>query len=486
MTATSPILVWLRRNLRVGDNRALKAAADRGGPVIPVFIWDDDPASGCASRWWLQCSLKGLRRDLLAIRSCLVVRKGDAFKVLAGLVLETGAEAVLWDKSFEPAQRKTDDTIRKKFKRAGIFCDALNDTLLFDPARVLNKQGTPYKVFTPFWNYCLSLEEPAAPAKSRVKLLAPTRWPRSEEIETFGYGRQVKWPSKMEAFWEPGVQGAAATLRKFLGGNIDAYPEERDRPSADGTSQLSPHLHFGEISARKVWDEVRKTMATERRPGLIRASEAFLRQIVWREFANSLLYHFPKTVSEPLRKEFSKFPWRNDARLLHAWQRGETGYPIVDAGMRQLWETGWMHNRVRMIAASFLVKDLLQPWQTGAAWFLNTLVDADLANNTFGWQWVAGCGADAAPYFRIFNPVLQGEKFDPKGEYVRRWVPELAQLPARFIHSPWRASPEILTKAGVCLGKHYPDPVVDHDAVRKRALVAYSRLRKQRGNKFVA
>lgn len=285
----------------------------------------------------------------------------------------------------------------------------------------------------------------------------------------------------MKPSWRPGARGASVALQDFLERKIGHYPVERDHPATDGTSRLSPHLHFGEISAREVWQEVRKHMASDRRPGVVRSSETFLRQLVWREFAHYLLFHFPETVSKPLRKEFLKFKWKKDARLFRAWQRGRTGYPVVDAGMRQLLATGWMHNRVRMIAASFLVKDLLQDWQDGAAWFMDTLVDADLAQNTLGWQWIAGCGADAAPYFRIFNPVLQGEKFDPQGDYVRRWVPELSKVPTRFIHSPWRASPEVLAKAGVRLGKDYPAPGVDHDAARKRALFAYSRMRKDRG-----
>jgi deoxyribodipyrimidine photo-lyase len=282
----------------------------------------------------------------------------------------------------------------------------------------------------------------------------------------------------MECLWDPGALGALVALRKFLERKIEDYPAGRDRPAIDGTSKLSAPLHFGEISARQVWHAVRKHMASDRRPGVVRSSEAFLRQIVWREFAHYLLFHFPETVSKPLRKEFMKFPWKKDRKLLRAWQRGMTGYPVVDAGMRQLLETGWMHNRVRMIAASFLVKDLLQDWRDGAAWFMEMLVDADLANNTFGWQWIAGCGADAAPYFRIFNPVLQGEKFDPQGDYVRRWVPELSKVPAKFIHSPWRAPSEVLLKAGVCLGKDYPAQLVDHDGARKRALFVYYRLRK--------
>ncbi len=315
--------------------------------------------------------------------------------------------------------------------------------------------------------------------KLPARFSAPAVWPRSEKIESAGLDPRGKWAAKMESFWKPGATGALTSLRKFLSAGVEEYPLGRDHLAEEGTSKLSPHLHFGEVSARQVWHEARRNAVSNRRRGMARASEAFLRQIVWREFAHYQLFHFPETVSVPLRKEFSGFSWKKDARLLCAWQKGETGYPVVDAGMRQLWRTGWMHNRARMIVASFLVKDLLIDWREGAAWFLETLVDADLANNTFGWQWVAGCGADAAPYFRIFNPVLQGEKFDPAGAYVRRWVPELSRVPARYIHAPWQAPSEILARAGVRLGKNYPAPVVDHDAARKRALFVYSRMRKK-------
>jgi len=459
----------------------LKTAAGRFKSVLPVFILEDPSILDIASGGWLERSLENLKKDLVARGSRLILRKGHAFKVLTSLVNETGAGAVLWDKSFEPAQRKADDVIRKELTRSGILCDTLNDALLFDPARILNKQGTPFKVFTPFWNHCLSLKEPAVPVKLPARLAAPSKWPYSETMKGLGLGQRAAWMKKMAPFWKPGARGAAATLRRFLNGKIENYPAERDRPATDGTSKLSPHLHFGEISARQIWDEVHKNRAADHGPGVGRASEAFLRQLVWREFAYYQLFHFPETVSSPLRKEFSRFKWKKDAQSLRKWQKGLTGYPLVDAGMRQLWRTGWMHNRVRMIVASFLVKDLLISWQEGAAWFMETLVDADLANNTFGWQWVAGCGADAAPYFRIFNPILQGKKFDPQGDYVRRWVPELSKVPEGFIHTPWQAPREVLAKAGIRLGKDYPAPIVDHGAARKRALFVYYRMGKNRG-----
>ncbi len=478
--ADKPSLVWLRRNLRLDDNRALIAAAERGGAVIPFFIFGDDLDPASAGHWWLEHSLQAFQRDLRSARSRLILRSGDPAKVIPALVEETGAAAVFWDASFEPAQRRADERLSVILAREGVLGRSFHDGLLRDPAELLTKQGTPFKVFTPFWNHCLSRGEPSAPQKSPAFFRAPRVWPRSETCDERRCARALKWAVKMEPWWKPGEAGAWEHFRSFLGEKLGDYREGRDRPAEDGTSRLSPHLHFGEISVRRIWQEMQRHRAKDRRPGSARASEAFLRQILWREFAAGLLFHFPKTVNEPLRESFGKFEWKQDPQRLRAWQKGMTGYPIVDAGMRQLWATGWMHNRVRMIAASFLVKDLLIDWKKGAAWFMETLVDADLGNNTFGWQWVAGCGADAAPYFRIFNPVLQGEKFDPEGTYVRRWVPELAKAPKRFVHAPWKAPREVLDEAGVQLGRDYPAPIVDHDAARKRALLLYFRMEKTR------
>jgi len=314
----------------------------------------------------------------------------------------------------------------------------------------MNANGRPYQVFTAFWRACQAMPEPGVPLPAPECIPAPERWPESLAIEELGLDPIPDWAGGLREVWTPGEAGAMRLLREFLA-RADGYADERDRPDRAGTSRLSPHLHFGEVSARQVWHAARGV-------------EPYLRQLGWREFSAHLLHHFPHTATEPLRPEFRAFPWRMDAAALRAWTRGRTGYPLVDAGMRELWHTGWMHNRVRMVAASFLVKHLMIPWQEGAAWFWDTLVDADLANNTMGWQWCAGCGADAAPYFRIFNPVLQGEKFDPEGAYVRRWVPELADVPARFVHKPWLA-PEP--------PREYPAPIVDHDFARLRALAAY-------------
>jgi deoxyribodipyrimidine photo-lyase len=325
------------------------------------------------------------------------------------------------------------------------------------------------------------LGEPAEPQPAPTKLAASEKWPASLALGELRIEPRIPWDTGMRKSWSPGAAGAAREIERFLADGLEDYTTERDRPDHAGTSRLSPFLHFGEIGPRQVWYAVRRA-TRERHPRKHKEiAEPFLRQLVWREFAHHLLYHYPNTVTEPLREEFAAFPWHEDPLGLRAWQRGATGYPYIDAGMRQLWTTGWMHNRVRMAVASFLVKDLLIPWQLGAQWFWDTLVDADLANNTLGWQWTAGCGADAAPFFRIFNPVGQGERFDPEGSYVRQWVPELAKLPGEWIHKPWEAPAGVLQAAGVELGETYPRPIVDHAAARKRALEALRTITGKRG-----
>jgi deoxyribodipyrimidine photo-lyase len=324
-------------------------------------------------------------------------------------------------------------------------------------------------VFTPFWRACRALPPPDTPRPAPGKISKPRTWPASIPLDDLELLPTIGWDAGLAAAWSPGEAGARQRLREFVAHGLTYYHEERNRPDHAGSSRLSPHLHFGEISPR----QIRHAVARKRSTG----AETFLTEIGWREFAQHVLYHFPHTADAPLRVPFRRFPWNSDRRALRAWQRGRTGYPIVDAGMRELWTTGWMHNRVRMIAGSFLTKDLLISWREGARWFWDTLVDADLASNTLGWQWVSGCGADAAPYFRIFNPVTQGEKFDPQGVYVRRWVPELARLPDRWIHRPWSAPVDVLGAAGVRLGRDYPRPMVDHDQARRAALAALETIR---------
>ena len=472
---------WVRLDLRLADNPALNAAVQRGSAVVPVFIWSPEEEApwqpGAASNWWLHQSLAALDAQLRAAGSRLVIRRGPTIETLRDLLKETGATAVVWNRRYEPAVIARDKSIKETLLTEGIELESFNAALLHEPWTIQNQSGKPFQVFTPFWRHCLVKPDPAEPLQRPKQLASPARWPKSLALEELKLEPRIPWADGFRAVWQPGEAGAAAALKQFLSRAFDDYSGQRNRPDVVGTSRLSPHLHFGEISPRQVWHGL-KTMAGRR--GLTDAQwrgSQFLAEIGWREFAHHLLYHFPHTPTEPLRADFKKFSWRENASWLRAWQKGRTGFPIVDAGLRELWATGWMHNRVRMIVASFLVKDLLLSWQEGARWFWDTLVDADLANNTLGWQWTAGCGADAAPFFRIFNPTTQGEKFDPDGTYIRRWCPELAKLPTKWIHQPHAAPPEILRAVGLVIGRHYPEPIVSHAIARDVALEAFARTK---------
>ena len=476
----NPSLVWFRNDLRLDDNPALQAAIDRGSPVIPVFILSktDEGSwkSGEASEWWLHQSLASLDASLRSLGSRLILRKGPSATVLHELLRETGADTVFWNRRYEPAVRETDSKVRTSLQQAGITTSDFNSQLIFEPWEIATKEGRPYQVFTPFWRACLQkgLSSKVIPAPR--KLPSPKAWPDSAPLASFQLEPTRDWGDGFKAYWSPGCQGAQQRLKEFLQQAVTQYSVDRDHPAVVGTSRLSPHLHFGEISPRAIWYAVQQLTGSA---GDHAGAETYLKEIGWREFAHHLLYHFPQTTDHPLRSEFANFPWEDNGPGLKAWQRGRTGYPIVDAGMRELWKTGWMHNRVRMIVASFLVKDLRLHWGHGARWFWNTLVDADLASNTLGWQWSAGCGADAAPYFRVFNPVLQSQKFDPEGEYLARWLPELASLPPKWIHAPWTAPSEVLRFAGVSLGKTYPRPIVNHDEARDLALNAFQKIKRR-------
>jgi deoxyribodipyrimidine photo-lyase len=465
----------------MADNPALQAAIRRGA-VIPVFIHapeEESPWSpGGASRWWLHQSLKSLDASLRAIGSRLVIRRGPTLSTLRALLEECGAGAVFWNRRYEPGVIARDQQVKEALRAEGVEAESFNGALLHEPWTIQNQSRKPFQVFTPFWNHCLAKGDPSAPLPAPGALTSPARWPESLQLEELELEPRIKWAEGIRAAWQPGELGAAKHLKQFLADAFPDYTNQRNRPDLRGTSRLSPHLHFGELSPRQIWQAVAAHGRRHRTPtdAANWRSSQFLVEIGWREFAHHLLYHFPHTPTEPLRENFKTFPWRKDAEFLHAWQKGQTGYPIVDAGMRELWATGWMHNRVRMIVASFLVKDLLLSWRDGAAWFWDTLVDADLAQNTLGWQWTAGCGADAAPYFRVFNPVSQGEKFDPEGDYVRRWCPELARLPNKWLHQPWQSPPLIAAQAGVKLGRDYPEPIVSHAIAREVALEAFARL----------
>ncbi len=483
----NPILLWFRQDLRLQDNAALHAAlaANRatGAAIVPVYILDDAGECtwrpGAASRWWLHHSLAALAGALHERGSRLVLRKGESEAALRELARETGAGALYFNRRYELPAVARDSWIESELAGAGLEVRTFAATLLHEPHEIANKQGRPFQVFTAYWRHCLNLHV-APPLKVGPELFpAPANWPRSMELAELGLLPRGGWAAEFSETWQPGEAGAWRRLNDFVSGAMDDYATARDQPAEEGTSRLSPHLHFGEMSPRQVWAAVRKSGAASGVFPPSKGAGVFLTQIGWREFAYHLLFNFPHTAELPLRHEFVNFRWATDpgGERLRAWQRGQTGYPIVDAGMRQLWRTGWMHNRVRMVVASFLVKHLRLPWREGAAWFWDTLVDADLANNTLGWQWSAGCGADAAPYFRIFAPVLQGRKFDAAGDYVRRWLPELARLPAKYIHAPWTAPAEVLAAADVRLGENYPRPIVDHDTVRAEALAAFRELR---------
>jgi deoxyribodipyrimidine photo-lyase len=471
-----PILVLISNILRLDDHPALVKACQSGAPVIPVYILDDRGAGdwrlGGARRWWVLQSLTALAARLEAMGSGLVLRAGDVPEEVTALLADTGAQAVYLTRGYSPAARKAEEDIHALCREQDVACRRFAGNLLLEPEQVRNKTGGVYEVFSPFWRRALELIDHTAPLDAPETIPAPDTWPDSAALDELGLApRPAHWAEPIAEAWTPGEAAAHERLADFLDGVVGSYKADRDKPGIDATSRLSPYLANGEISPRRLWFNAQRCM--EESTGTQQGADWFLRELGWREFSHHLLYHFPELPAQPLKDKFTAFPWREGVdEGVRAWQRGRAGFPIVDAGMRQLWQTGWMHNRVRMIVASFLVKDMLWHWRTGEDWFWDTLVDADLANNAASWQWVAGCGADAAPYFRIFNPVTQGEKFDPQGDYIRRFVPELAELPNDYIHKPFEAPAEVLDRAGVTLGETYPAPILDRKAARERALAA--------------
>jgi deoxyribodipyrimidine photo-lyase len=474
--AARPALVWFRSDLRLADNPALRAAAASERPLIAVYVLDDDNAGdwkrGGASRWWLHHSLDALAQSLEQRGGRLVLKRGKADIIIPELVDETGAQAVYWNRAYEPWAIARDKALKSALSDAGVTARSFKGALIVEPWEIATKQGNPYKVFTPFWKAIKAGHAPAEPVGVPDRLIFADP-PEGDALADWGLTPdKPDWSGGLQESWTPGEAAAYGRLGAFIRQGMDGYDSARDKPAETGTSRLSPHLHFGEISPRQIWHAIRQSPL-----GQSEDADSFLSEIAWREFSHNLLYHFPDFPHANFQSRFDGFDWTGTQAEYEAWTKGLTGYPIVDAGMRQLWRTGWMHNRVRMIAASFLIKDLLIDWRRGEAWFWDTLVDADLANNAAGWQWVAGSGADAAPYFRIFNPVSQGEKFDPNGDYVRKYVPELAKLPRRVIHAPWTADRATLAQAGVTLGKDYPKPIVDHAEARKRALSAFEKIK---------
>lgn len=475
-------LVLFQDNLRLADNPALSAALATGDPIIPLFVLDDlspgDWRLGAASRWWLHNSLAALNEHLERKGSRLILRRGALADAVERLFDETEIGGVYFERGYAPWSPGVEQNLKSICDNQGVCCKRFAGRLLFEPEAVRTQQGHPYTVFTPFWRACQAGPPPAQPVPEPEALLAPGSWPISidlSELELLPQG--IDWTGGLCAAWEPGEMGAEKRLTSFLGEGLAGYKDRRDSPAlAHATSNLAAHLRFGEISARSIWWAVKA--AVELDTSVADNGTAFLRQLAWRDFSTHLLANRPGLPERPLKEQFEAFAWTESTMPhLKKWQRGQTGFPIVDAGMRQLWQTGSMHNRVRMIAASFLIKDLLIDWREGERWFWDTLVDADIANNAASWQWVAGCGADAAPFFRIFNPVLQGEKFDSEGAYVRRYVPELAALPTTYIHKPWEAPDAILSSAGIELGADYPRPIVDRKITRQRALDAYAAIK---------
>ena len=468
LASPPPVIVWFRRDLRLADNPALTEAVASGAPVVALFV--HDPAGpprpiGAASAWWLDKSLRSLAADLAARGASLVLRRGDSLDVVRDVAAETGASGVYWNRLYDGASVARDTAVKTALTGLGIACRSFNGAVLNEPWAVKSGGGDPYRVFTPYWRTARTTAGDTAPLPVPPRLATPHVPPASDRIDEWRlHPRKPDWSGGF-ADWTPGEAGAAARLDAFLDGAAARYADARNTPGVEGTSRLSAHLHFGEISPRQVWAACEAAALHGDAP--LGQIEVFQKELGWREFNQHLLFHFPHMTSRNFNPAFDAFVWHDDSVGLTAWREGRTGYPIVDAGMRQLWATGWMHNRVRMIVASFLVKDLLIDWRVGEAWFWDTLVDADVANNVAGWQWTAGSGADAAPYFRVFNPILQGERFDPNGDYVRGWVPELADLAPARIHQPWaHVSP-----------KRYPAPIVDHAAARDRALAAYKGLK---------
>ncbi|MDH6294648.1 deoxyribodipyrimidine photo-lyase type I [Agrobacterium fabrum] len=473
---TAAVIVWFRKDLRLSDNLALLAAVEHGGPVIPVYLREESSGPlGGAQEWWLHHSLAALSSSLEKAGSRLVLASGDAERILRDLISETGADTVLWNRRYDPAGMAADKALKQKLRDDGLTVRSFSGQLLHEPSRLQTKSGGPYRVYTPFWRALEGGEEPHAPVDAPKSLKAPEVWPKSEKLADWKLlPTKPDWAKDFSDIWTPGENGALEKLDDFIDGALKGYEEGRDFPAKPATSLLSPHLAAGEISPAAVWH------ATKGLSRHIASNDIsrFRKEIVWREFCYHLLFHFPELGEKNWNDSFDAFSWRDDEKSFKAWTRGMTGYPIVDAGMRQLWQHGTMHNRVRMIVASFLIKHLLIDWRKGEKWFRDTLVDADPASNAANWQWVAGSGADASPFFRIFNPILQGEKFDGDGDYVRRFVPELEKLERKYIHKPFEAPKDALKKAGVELGKTYPLPIVDHGKARERALAAYAAVKK--------
>ncbi|WP_456277256.1 cryptochrome/photolyase family protein [Bacillus sp. AK128] len=471
------IIVWFRKDLRLHDHPALWEAAQQG-MVIPVFIWSKeeeiDLHASPTAKWWLHHSLVEIIKAFYSLNIPFIIRAGNYLDELQEVIKETGAEVVYYNERYEPSAIHNDEKTLNGLKALGIQTKTFRSHLLYHPSYILTQSGEPYKMFTPFFS---SLMKESIPRPYPIpKEISGYKTPiKSLYVEQLDLLPLVRWDEKLHRYWIPGEDFAIKQWTRFLKQGVHRYPDERDVPAAQATSGLSPYLSSGNISVRAIWYAAKRHV--DENKDVHGQVDAFLRQLAWREFSYYQLWHHPSITNTPLRHQFESFPWMNQSEHLDCWKRGITGYPLVDAGMRELWETGAMHNRVRMVAASFLVKHLLVNWTEGLSWFRHTLVDFDPANNSMGWQWIAGTGFDSAPYFRIFNPILQSEKFDKDGEYIRTWLPELSKLPAPYIHRPWDAPADILEEANIVLGETYPFPIVDHTSARERALRAYEEIK---------
>ncbi len=469
----STAIVWFRQDLRCHDNPALTYACKHHQKLLPIYIYDkEDPLPiGGAQHWWLHHSLASLNNNLQTVNLKLCLKQANPLDFLKELVTKHNIDAVYWNRCYEPMHITRDELIKRELKALGVQVTSFNGSLLNEPWEILSQSGHYFKVFTPYWRKCLQ--------QTSIKpLLSISNWPSQQAEHSDSLAdwnllpKHPNWASEFSEHWQPGEAGAIKNLNVFISEHLHDYKESRNTPYKNGTSKLSPHLHFGEISPNQIWTSIQQAM---QQPDCdLPSAQTYLSELGWREFSYQLLYHYPQLMELNFNRKFDGFSWEQDETALFCWQKGITGYPIVDAGMRELWHTGYMHNRVRMIVASFLTKHLLIDWRKGAAWFWDTLLDADLANNSASWQWVAGSGADAAPYFRIFNPVLQGEKFDPQGDYVKRWVPELTSVPKQWIHKPWEAAAHVLS---IKLGVDYPLPIVNHAMARQTALLHYQKLK---------
>lgn len=470
-------LFWFNQDLRLSDNPGLCEAA-QNSQLMVIYILDERGTSefskmGTCSRWWLHHSLCKLNESL---EGKLNVYQGDTQEIILKLLTTYHFDGIYWNRCYEPERIKKEAALEKALKKEGIAYKSFNASLLWEPTEVLKSDGTPYKIFTPFYrNGCLKGQVPRKPipGPKQFALIKDTR--NSLKIADLALLSVIKGDSLLASQWKMGEEAARKKLSEFLENGLPGYQEGRNFPAKLHVSRLSPHLHFGEISPRQIWKAVQEKRTYESIPE--KDVECFLSEIAWREFSYYLLYHFPDFPQENFQKKFNHFPWQTNSKYLAAWQQGQTGYPFVDAGLRELAQTGYMHNRLRMVVGSFLIKNLLLDWRQGEAWFWEHLVDADLANNSVSWQWVAGSGADPAPYFRIFNPITQGEKYDPDGVYTRKFVPELSHLPSRYLFKPWKAPEPVLKAAGVTLGKTYPQPIVDLNNSRQKALLAFSKLK---------